>query len=153
MVKRNEQIFSRSTVIGVFDSLVDHAHATALKKGFYDEKRNFQDMLDSSLSGPSVTVEAAATYTLMQEWLKSTAEQAAIARMHSELSEWLEGIRKNPDTRDSHCPEFLSAEIEAADLIIRVMDTCGEMGYRLGAAILAKMAYNQTRPHKHGKNS
>lgn len=73
-----------------------------------------------------------------------------IALMHSELSEALEGLRHgNPP--DEHCPEFSSAEIEFADCIIRILDTCWVMGLNIGDALIAKMEYNRGRPYKHGK--
>lgn len=72
-----------------------------------------------------------------------------IALMHSELSEMLEGVRKpGPDI---HCPEFSSEEIEAADVLIRLLDYCAGHELRLGQATLAKIKFNQSRPHKHGK--
>ena len=73
-----------------------------------------------------------------------------IALMHSELSEALEGARHgNPP--DEHCPEFNTLEVEFADLLIRVFDACHERKLRLGPALLAKLAYYDGRPYKHGK--
>lgn len=40
--------------------------------------------------------------------------------------------------------------IELADVLIRVADYCGKMGWDLEAAVKAKMEYNATRPHRHG---
>jgi NTP pyrophosphatase (non-canonical NTP hydrolase) len=74
----------------------------------------------------------------------------AIALMHSELSEMLEAIRHGNPPSD-HIPEFTGAEEEAADLVIRLLDWCGARNIRLADAILAKMAFNENRPHKHGK--
>ena len=72
-----------------------------------------------------------------------------VALMHSELSEMLEGIRKPGP--DSHCPAFTSEEIELADVLIRAADYAGGHGLRLVEAVAAKMQFNQSRPHKHGK--
>ena len=73
-----------------------------------------------------------------------------VALIHSETSELLEAIRHdNPP--DSHCPQFSSMEVELADIVIRAMDFAAGFNLRLGEAIVAKMAYNATRPPKHGK--
>lgn len=70
--------------------------------------------------------------------------------MHSEISEALEGIRKdNPP--DDKIPEFSSAEAELADCIIRIMDYGVERGFDIASAIVAKHEFNEGRPYKHGK--
>lgn len=66
-----------------------------------------------------------------------------IALCHSELSEALEGDRKN--LMDDHLPHRKMAEVELADTIIRIFDLAGAMGYDLGAAIEEKLAYNAQR--------
>ena len=66
-----------------------------------------------------------------------------IALMHSELSEALEGWRKN--LSDDHLKHRSSPEVELADCIIRILDTAGAQGYDIGKAIQEKFAYNQFR--------
>lgn len=73
-----------------------------------------------------------------------------IALIHSEVSEALEGKRKNK--ADEHCPEFLSVEVELADALIRIHDLAGAMGLRLGEAVAAKLLYNATRPDHNPAN-
>lgn len=66
-----------------------------------------------------------------------------IALMHSELSEGLEGLRK--DKMDDHLPHLKSIDVEMADAIIRIMDLCGGLGIDIGRAIAEKLAYNAKR--------
>lgn len=42
--------------------------------------------------------------------------------------------------------------IELADAVIRIMDYCLIRDIDLAAAIEIKMQYNESRPHKHGRN-
>jgi NTP pyrophosphatase (non-canonical NTP hydrolase) len=83
-------------------------------------------------------------------WDTDRNDGEAIALIHSELSEALEGMRRrNPP--DEHIPEFNSVEVELADAVIRIMDFSVARNLRVGDAILAKMEYNKARPRKHGK--
>lgn len=68
---------------------------------------------------------------------------AKLALVHSEVSEAVEGHRK--DREDDHLPQRLSIEVELADAVIRIADLCGALGLDLGGAIAEKMAYNAVR--------
>lgn len=75
---------------------------------------------------------------ILQRWVGTK-----IALMHSELSEALEGERK--DKMDDHLPHLKSRDVEFADAIIRIMDLCGGLGIDIGRAITEKLAYNAQR--------
>lgn len=70
-----------------------------------------------------------------------------LALCHSELSEALEGHRKN--LMDDKLPHRKMMEVELADAVIRIFDLAGAMGFDLGQAIAEKMEFNNVRPdHK-----
>jgi NTP pyrophosphatase (non-canonical NTP hydrolase) len=110
------------------------AHKTAVEKGFWSDTARIK--------------KAQAKGLATAEIVRNDGEM--IALMHSELSEALEALRHGNGKSD-HIPEFSFLEEEMADLCIRVGDFCEARGVRLDEAIKAKMAFNKTRPHKHGK--
>jgi NTP pyrophosphatase (non-canonical NTP hydrolase) len=74
---------------------------------------------------------------------KSREDGTMIALCHSELSEALEGFRKN--LMDKHLPERKQAEVELADCVIRIFDFAQKHGFDIASALSEKSEYNQVR--------
>lgn len=66
-----------------------------------------------------------------------------LALIHSEVSEAMEGFRK--DLNDDHLADRKMAEVELADAIIRICDLAGREGMDLGGALVEKLIYNTQR--------
>lgn len=70
-----------------------------------------------------------------------------VALMHSELSEALEADRKG--LMDDKLPHRDGREVEFADCIIRILDTCAALGLDVAGAVIEKNRYNiQRADHK-----
>ena len=105
------------------NELRDKAHATAKSKGWHE------------YDGEPSTVQIVA-------WM---------ALIHSEVSEATEEVRVgNLKPRNSARSRPLGLPSELADVIIRVLDVCGALNIDIEEAVRLKMAYNETRPNRHG---
>ena len=66
-----------------------------------------------------------------------------LALIHSEISEAMEGARKN--LMDDKLPHRKMIEVELADALIRILDLAGALHLDLAGAVQEKLAYNAVR--------
>lgn len=116
-----------------FNTIQSRIHESVVSKGFWEDAEKVLNNTDPE------NCQAVQKFIIGQK----------IALIHSEISEGLEGSRKN--LMDDHLPDRSMLEVELADGIIRIMDLAQWLGLDLSGAILEKFAYNQGRPYKHGK--
>lgn len=102
------------------------------------------------MSGP-LNALAAECHAANQRWWHHPATGARLDRnkgellmlIVSEVAECMEGERK--DLMDNHLTNRKMAEVELADILIRVFDYAGAFGYDLDGAVAEKRAYNDRR--------
>lgn len=75
-----------------------------------------------------------------------------VALLHSEVSEVLEAYRDGwkPAEIDLVNGKPEGIPVELADVLIRLLDMCAELGVPLEKALRMKIEYNKGRPHRHG---
>lgn len=82
-----------------------------------------------------------------------------VANLHGEVSELWESYRnasfrglcdKADDMQQNGIDPLTCCEEEMADIIIRVLDSCGRLGINIGRSVKSKAAYNRTRSYRHG---
>ena len=110
-------------------------HVANLQAGWWTDLSNNTDLSDEVRNGTR---------------LGKAIVAEKLALVHSEISEGLEGHRKNLfDDKLTHRP---MVEVEMADAIIRILDLCGALKLDLAGAIFEKLEYNTTREDHQIKN-
>jgi NTP pyrophosphatase (non-canonical NTP hydrolase) len=121
--KREDVGIMKKEVAAAMAVIVSRAHGIAVESGWWAEYA-----------------------TIPQEYRKYFIA-TKLCLIHSEVSEGMEGQRKNK--MDDHLPHRSMLEVELADAIIRIADLAGGLGLDLAGAVAEKMEYNAIRPdHK-----
>ncbi len=120
----------------VLHALIREAYDTAVSKGWWEGDRGEQA---ESKMGELIALMHSELSEALEEWRVSTKQQGRA---------WL--FRYESDGKGGSKPEGVMAEF--ADVLIRIFDATGGLNARgeLVEALIAKMDYNKTRPHRHG---
>lgn len=123
-------------VASAFNVMRDEVAEVETRHGFWDPKL-FQGDLDEEVS------------ITKRELLRLMINEK-IALIHSELSEALEVLRKDPEQLSQKIP-FPATADELSDTMIRILGLAKRLNLPIGQAIVAKNNFNEGRPYKHGK--
>lgn len=135
VAEQDEKALKEQAFAQVVDEFVEGVYRDNEAKGFWKKYYQTREKLQD-------------TPELLEEY-ERTFKAQRIALMHSELSEGLEGIRK--DLQDDKLPDVPMDQAELADTVIRIFDYAGRWNIPLGTVIARKLAYNRGREYMHGK--
>lgn len=117
---------------GPLNTLAASIHAHNVDAGWWDEShRHYGSISDPSNYGKGAPVS--------DKYLIPTK----LALVHSEISEALEGFRKN--LMDDHLPQHSMFSVELGDALIRIFDVAGYYDIDLDTVVAEKRAYNASR--------
>jgi len=94
---------------------------------------------------------AGGSVTIPRKRYRELVIMEKVALVHSELSEFVEIMRKEPEKMSEKIPEHKAGADELADAIIRILGIAKRLGYSIGRAVVDKDKFNITRPFRHGK--
>jgi NTP pyrophosphatase (non-canonical NTP hydrolase) len=116
--------------------------------------RTLRTSEDAINQGISEGVAACHSNAVSKEWWNPAPTfPEALMLVVSELAEALEDYRGTLEPQHIHqttTGKPIGIPVEMADVIIRVFDICGGFEIPLAEAVALKMAYNKTRPIRHG---
>ena len=118
------------------------------------EQIDFLNLTDKNITNIREIQEKIYKQSVFKDWHTSEFNLfeagTKIALIHSEISEALEGVRK--DLMDNHLPHRKMVEVELADAIIRILDLAGWLDLDIGMALAEKHQYNRYRSNHKMEN-
>ena len=105
--------------------------------------------------GMTYLQDSITAWAIRKGWLTETPRNPAeqLMLIVTELAEACEAFRVgNPPCERPGMEQYSHAAEELADVVIRCLQMAGEHNIPLADVVMAKMAFNETRPVKHGKN-
>lgn len=145
----------------VFRFMAEEVERTNREKGWYETNPAVQEYADWQIR--ELGKLESGQFLKLERLFGDRTFGEDVALLHSEVSEMLEAFRDGgiedqtaPDLRQPGDPEGEGPPkpegvgSEAADVLIRLLDTCQRHGLDLFAEWRRKMDYNKTRPARHG---
>ena len=133
----SKSIYKHNSEVGWWDNLEKLRSEMKNVLDFIDDKDHKSEVLDN--------IKKSINLIIIQK----------LALIHSEISESLEGLRK--DLKDDHLPEYDMFVVELADVTIRILDLAGAFDIPIGSIVMKKLEYDtkrvdHTREHRSGHN-
>lgn len=119
--------------------LVQQCHGANVKAGWW----TFMEKKDSLMAVNAESLVKESVAEKIQQWKRDRNVPELLMLTVSELSEAMEGDRKN--LKDDKLPQYDMLAVELADAIIRICDLAGAKNYPLGEILAAKMKFNAVR--------
>jgi hypothetical protein len=151
------------TVYRGLNELAEEAHRTAVQHGWWGTERNFGEVIALIHSEASEALEdyrkGYSPERMSYKYKAKPGTQTVPMRMSGDDVEYLSPLGGWAPAEPAVMREFgydvkpVGIPSEMADIIIRVLDACAAYGIDIEEAMRIKMAYNETRPYRHGEKN
>jgi NTP pyrophosphatase (non-canonical NTP hydrolase) len=119
--------------------LITRAHSASYSSGWWHDPDTGYPLLPNEIKKMPFSPAMAEVLLAQSKYVAA----CKLALVHSEISEAMEGHRK--DAMDDKLPHHMALETELADAVIRIADLAGALRLDLVGAIEEKMKFNAER--------